>query len=67
LKLILERDPALPTHIWTDAPKLHLTRNNQIHPGHARVARLLGDLVRTHEFERLISLFEETLQEKANG
>ena len=40
---------------------------NQINPGHAKVARLLGDLVRTHEFERLIPLFEDALKEKTDG
>jgi CheY-like chemotaxis protein len=40
---------------------------DQLHPAQARVARPLGDLVRTHEFERVISLFEEALKEKANG
>jgi hypothetical protein len=63
----LERDPPLPTHIRTDAPKLRLTLINQIHPGHAKVSRLLGDLVRTHEFERLIPLFEGALKEKTDG
>lgn len=33
----------------------------------AEYVRLLGDLVRTHEFERVISLFAEALKEKANG
>ena len=63
----LERDPPLPTHIRTDAPKLRLTLINQINPGHAKVARLLGDLVRTHEFERLIPLFEDALKEETDG
>jgi hypothetical protein len=40
---------------------------DQIHSVHGKVARLLGDLVRTDEFERLIPLFEEALKEKANG
>ena len=40
---------------------------NQIHPVQENVARLLGDLVHAHEFERLIPLFEEALKEKANG
>ena len=44
-----------------------LTLIDQLHPAQARVARLLGDLVRTHGFERLIPLFEDALKEKANG
>lgn len=44
-----------------------LTLIDQLHPAQARVARLLGDLVRTHGFERLIPLFEESLKEKAKG
>jgi PAS domain S-box-containing protein len=40
---------------------------DQIHPGHAEVARRLGDLVRTHDFERLMPLFEEALKERTNG
>jgi CheY-like chemotaxis protein len=40
---------------------------DQIHPGHAEVARRLGNLVRTHDFERLIPLFKEALKEKTNG
>jgi len=63
----LEWDPALPTHIRTDAPELRLTLINQIHPGHARFARLVGDLVRTHELGWLITLFEDGRKEKANG
>jgi len=51
----------------TGRSKQLLTLINEIHPAHARVARLLGDLVRTHGFERLIPLFEEALKEKANG
>ena len=39
----------------------------RVHPAHEEVARLLGDLVRAHEFERLIPLFEEARKEKANG
>ena len=40
---------------------------DQIHPEQEQVARLLRDLVHTHEFERLIPLLEEALREKANG
>ena len=40
---------------------------DRVHPGHAKVAALLGDMVRTHEFERLVPLFEGALEEKANG
>jgi len=44
-----------------------LTLIDQLHPAQARVARLLGDLVRTHGFERLIPLIREALKEKADG
>jgi CheY-like chemotaxis protein len=40
---------------------------DQLHPAEENMARLLGDLVRAHEFERLIPLFEEAIKEKANG
>jgi len=40
---------------------------NQIHPGQTEVAQRLRDLLRTHDFERLIPLFEAALKEKANG
>jgi hypothetical protein len=40
---------------------------DRVQPAHAKAARLLGDLVRTHEFERLIPLLEEARREKANG
>jgi hypothetical protein len=38
-----------------------------VHPAHARLVRILGDLVRAQEFNRLIPLVEETLNEKASG
>jgi PAS domain S-box-containing protein len=44
-----------------------LTLIDQVHPRHTKVARLLGDLVRNHKFERLIPLFKEALKEKTNG
>jgi hypothetical protein len=51
----------------TGRSKQLFTLINQIHSVDGKVARLLGDLVRTHEFERLIPLFEDALKEKANG
>ncbi len=40
---------------------------DRVHLGHAKVAAFLGDMVRTHNFERLIPLFEEANKGNANG
>lgn len=51
----------------TGRSKQLFTLISQIHPAQENIARLLRDLVHTHEFERLIPLFEKARKEKANG
>jgi len=40
---------------------------DQIRPDHADLARALGELVRIHQFDRLIAVTEGTLKENSNG
>ena len=40
---------------------------DRIRPEHADAARVLGELVRIHQFDKLIALIQEALKEKANG
>jgi CheY-like chemotaxis protein len=44
-----------------------LTLIDGIPPEHAYAARVLGELVRIHQFDKLIALIQEALKEKANG
>jgi len=44
-----------------------LTMIDRIQPEHAPAARVLGELVRIHQFDKLIALIQEALKEKANG
>ena len=44
---------------------LHLI--DQIHPEHADLAGALAELVRVHQFDKLISTTQEALKENANG
>jgi hypothetical protein len=40
---------------------------DQIRPDHADLARALGELVRIHQFDKLIAVTEGTLKENSNG
>jgi hypothetical protein len=40
---------------------------DRIQPEHAHAARVLGELVRIHQFDKLIALIQEALKEKTNG
>jgi CheY-like chemotaxis protein len=40
---------------------------DRVCPTHPRVSRILGELVRAHDYERLIALFGESREEKASG
>jgi hypothetical protein len=40
---------------------------DQIRPNHADLARALGELVRVHQFDKLIAATERTLKENSNG
>jgi len=44
-----------------------LRLNDRVHLEHAHAARVLGELVRIHQFDKLIALIQEALKEKANG
>jgi len=40
---------------------------DRIQPEHDQAARVLGELVRIHQFDKLIALTQEALKEKGNG
>jgi CheY-like chemotaxis protein len=48
-------------------PKGLLLLIERIQPEHAEAACVLGEWVRTHQFDKLIALIQEALKEKENG
>jgi hypothetical protein len=51
----------------TGRSKQLLALIDQIRPAHAEAGRALGELVRIHQFDKLIPLIQGALKEKANG